>query len=261
MDIWDFITPEQIDELPEDNPRAAFADFVRIAQRSLSDATRDIDDDQDSGWRAILDARHGFMNVVIAAAKKYDVEPFASLEVPRVDDFNEGVHRQFRADLDHYLTQLVLDSGARNRQGSVFISQESKDTIRTYVFHLHEVIEKADMSERKRALLLRRLADFEAELSKKRVNLGALGLLAITLMSAPGGIAATGEVGAKLIGNIMRELGDAKAIEDENRRLPSEDPRAITGPRKAVELVSTNRRRTAKQVEALSQNLDDEIPF
>jgi hypothetical protein len=55
----------------------------------------------------------GFMNVVIAAGKKYEIEPFASLSVPRLNKFDSEIHRQFKADLDHYLTQLLLDNSSR----------------------------------------------------------------------------------------------------------------------------------------------------
>jgi len=110
MLIFDFITQEEIDDLPDDDPQAAFTTFVRIAQRRLGERTNQIDTDNSDGWAALSDARHGFMNVVVAAAKKYEIEPLSSLPIPRLDEFNENAHRQFRADLDHYLTQLLLDN-------------------------------------------------------------------------------------------------------------------------------------------------------
>jgi hypothetical protein len=39
MIIFDFITQEEIDDLPDDDPQAAFVRFVRIAQRRLRDRT------------------------------------------------------------------------------------------------------------------------------------------------------------------------------------------------------------------------------
>jgi hypothetical protein len=102
MIIFDFITQEEIDDLPDDDPHVAFVTFVRTAQRRLGERTAQIDTTDQDRWVEIEEARHGFMNVVVAAAKKYEIEPFASLSVPRLEKFDTQVHRQFKADLDHY---------------------------------------------------------------------------------------------------------------------------------------------------------------
>lgn len=104
MNIFDFLTQDEIDNLPDDDPEAAFTSFVRHAQRRLNERTEQLE--QENDWRLIEEARYGFMNVVIAAGKKFEIEPFATLEIPRLEKFSADVHRQFKADLDHYLTQL-----------------------------------------------------------------------------------------------------------------------------------------------------------
>src|ERR1700722_13945531 len=144
VNIFDFITQDEIDDLPDDDPQAAFTSFVRIAQQRLGERARVINAVDEAGWIELQDARHGFVNVVIAAAKKYEIEPFLSLSVPRLEDFNEKVHRQFRADLDHYLTQLVLDNSSRAKRDSVVILPDLKTTLRTYIYHLRETIDKAE---------------------------------------------------------------------------------------------------------------------
>jgi hypothetical protein len=195
------------------------------------------------------------MNVVIAAAKKYEIEPFASLSVPRLEKFDTQVHRQFKADLDHYLTQLLLDNSSRAKRDFVLVSPELKTTIRTYLHHLREAIDNSpDLSEVRRSILLRKLAEFEAELEKKRLSLLAVTVLTITLLSAPGGLGATADIATKLVSNILRAVGEAKLADDEARRLSSSaTPMAITGPRKDdSDLIKkpTNQR-----------DIDDDIPF
>ena len=81
MNIFDFITQDEIDDLPDNDPDAAFVSFVRIAQRRLGDRVKELDGVQD-GWRDINEAQQGFMNITVAAAKKFGIEPFASMEVP-----------------------------------------------------------------------------------------------------------------------------------------------------------------------------------
>ena len=195
------------------------------------------------------------MNVVVAAAKKYEIEPFASLSVPRLEKFNTDAHRQFKADLDHYLTQLLLDNSSRAKRDSVLVSPELKSTIRTYIHHLREVIDRAeDLSEARRNALLQKLAEFEAELEKKRLNLLAVTMIAIGILSAPGGLGASADMASKPVTNILRTVGDAKSADDEMRRLPSAaTPMAITGPRPEEEETFGGRKE--------SQSLDDEIPF
>lgn len=222
MNIFDFITQDEIDDLPDDDPQAAFVRFVRVAYRRLGERSAKIDAADQPGWEELSEARHGFMNVVVAAAKKYEIEPFATLSVPRLNAFGADDHRQFKADLDHYLTQLLLDNSSRSKRDSVLVSPKLKDTIRTYIFHLRQLIESAeDLDETKRQVLLRRLADFEVELDKKRLNLLAVTLLAITLAGAPGALWSSADAANKLLTNILRVVGEAKIADDAARLLPS----------------------------------------
>src|SRR5580704_6788677 len=101
MNIYDFITPAEIDDLPDNDPIVAFTTFERIACHRLADRTSGLDIKDENDWLLLEDARYCFMYVVIAATKKYEIAPIASLSVPRLDKFNADVHRQFRADLDH----------------------------------------------------------------------------------------------------------------------------------------------------------------
>jgi hypothetical protein len=253
LNIFDFITQDEIDDLPDDDPQAAFVRFVRIAQRRLGERTTQINAQDQPGWEELNEARLGFMNVVIAAAKKYEIEPFATLAVPRLNNFGSDEHRQFKADLDHYLTQLLLDNSSRSKRDSVLISPNLRDSIRTYIFHLRKLIESADdLDETKRQVLLRRLANFETELEKKRLNLVAVTVLAITLAGAPGALWSSADAANKLLTNILRVVGEAKLADDAARQLPSPaTPMAITGPR-PNEVVQGDFRQL---------DIDDDIPF
>lgn len=254
MMIFDFIAQDEIDELPSDDPQAAFVLFVRIAQRRLGERSSSLDTTNENDWTELTEARHGFMNVVIAAAKKFEIEPFASLPVPRLEDFGIQDHRQFRADLDHYLTQLLLDNSSRAKRDSVFVSPELKTAIRKYLNPLRGVIEKADdLDEAKRQVLLRRLSEFEAELEKKRLSLMAVMVLAVTILGAPGALSSSYDVTAKLLTNILRSVGEAKMADDALRQLPPrEAPMAITGPRPDEGAAFKRKARG---------DMDDEIPF
>lgn len=249
MNIFDFVTQEELDDLPDD-PNMAFTAFVRHAQRRLAEQTAKLSGDDRDSWEELQEARHGFMNVVVAASKRYQIEPFASLEMPRVGQFNADVHRQFKADLDHYMTQLLIDNSVRGKRETVFIDPKAKDRIRGHLHGLKTCVDNSNLPDSKKSILLKKLAEFEAELEKKRLNLLAVTMVTLDLLTLPGSIWASVEMVHKLTTNVLQVVGEAKAIEDETRRLaPIAPPVALSAPRK--EAPST----------AASSDLDDEIPF
>lgn len=256
MLIFDFITQAEIDELPDDDPQLAFARFVEISQRRLSEKIRDTENDE-AGWHIRNQAEHGFMNVVIAAAKRFEIDPLASIVVPRATKYDSDLYREFRSDLDHYLTQLLLGNSARAKRDSVLIPAELKRTIRTYVFHLRELVENdADLDESKRQKLLGHLADFEKALDNKRLNLLAVTVLAITLLGAPGALLASGEPAYRLLANILRVVGEAKIADDANRQLPSvAPPLVLTAPRPLKQSEGESGKHSS------FDEIDDDIPF
>jgi len=261
MQLHDFIKAGEIENLPDNDPHEAFAQFVRIAQARLSERIESLsgDDDQQRSWQLTNDARHGFMNIVVAAAKKFEVDPIASISMPRNQDYDENTFRQFQADLDFFVTQLVLENSARAKRDSVSVSPDLKTKINTYVHHLRETIEKSDLDEDKRRKLLDRLDAFEAELEKRRLSLLTVALVVIALASAPGGIWSTGEAAQKLVANILKVVGEAKNADDEARKrlTPAETPKAIAPPR-APEAPAT--KKPAARKTALN-DMDDDIPF
>lgn len=248
MNVFDFVTQDEIDDLSED-PHLAFMTFVRHAQRRLNEYTRELGSDQDD-WYLRNEAQYGFQNVVIAAAKRFGIEPFVSLSVPRIDDYNQRGsedYRQFKADLDHYMTQLIIDNSIRGRHESVILASELKDRIRTYIHGLKTAIDQSEFPESKRATLFKKLTEFEKELEKRRLNLLAVTKLLVSIMAVPGALWASYDIVSRLTGNILQAVGEAKAADDENRQLPpTEQPAALLPPRE-------------ERVRGAS--LDDEVPF
>lgn len=255
VSIFDFLTQDQIDDLPADDNDGAFLLLVRHAQKSLSDKTKGLDEEREEEWRQIQSLRHSFVNLIAAGARRYKIEPFASLEVPQFNRFNYDEYRLYRDDLDHYVAQLVLGASAKTQHNSVFVSDDARSTIRTYIHHLRETIDRADMSDSRREGLLRKLSEFEAELEKKRLSLIAVAAFSVGLLGAPAAIAESSEVIAKLVTQVIKVVGEAKSVEDEKRSVvPAERP-PILPPRPPQPAIMTPVR------ESFSVDLDDEIPF
>lgn len=236
-----------MDNLDED-PRVAFMELVNYAQRRLAEKVAQLDVEDQSQWNQREELRHGFMNVVVAAAKRFEIEPFVSMEVPRYERFNEADHRQFTADVDHYLTQIMLDNSFKSRKNSVEILPASKEKIRKYVNGLRDCLEKSNMAESKRNSLLNRLNSFEAELEKRRTNLSAVALVAFEILGIPGSVWASAEITQKLVGNVMQVVAEARAEEQQTKQITvGEVPKALSPPR--------------IEIKKKPRDLGDEIPF
>lgn len=250
MNVYDFISQEEMDELPEDH-RAAFATFVRIAQKNLTAHTKSFaNSDEQSSWDEIQEARYSYTNVVLAAARRLGIEPFVSMDVPRIDKYGYDDYRQFTADLDHYLTQVALDNSLRSRATSTVLPLTSKDRIRAHLHHLREAVNAANLTDAKKAQLHKRIDEFEVALDKSRFNLLAATLLTVEILAIPGALWGSSEVVSKLIGNINQVVAEAKAVDDEQRQLPATPaPYAIAPPR-----APEPKKRDTRE-------LDDEIPF
>lgn len=249
MSILNFLDQDQLDELDED-PATAFMQLVNHAQRSLHDQTKDLDEDEQREWRKIEELRLSFINAVLASAKRLEIEPFVSMDVPKRQSFDMRDYDQFKYDLEHYVTQLVLDNSIRARGDSVEILPKSKDSIRGYIHHLRECIENANMGEKKRQALLQKLAALEVELEKRRVNMLTVARVAFALWAVPGATWQSYDVANKLITNLMTHVAEAKEEEDQQKKLPTaQPPKALSPPRAAP----------ASPFER--DDLDDDIPF
>lgn len=253
MTILNFVTQDELDDLPED-PSVAFMTLVNHAQRRLAEQTKDLDPEERYQWEQRDELRHSFMNVVVAAAKRFEIEPFVSMQVPRLDGFQDKDHKQFKADLDHYVTQLMLDNSIRSKQDSVEVLPKSKDRIRSHIHALRQCLEKANMTSAKREALAKKLDAFEAELEKRRLSLLAVTRVALEILALPGGVWASAELAPKLINNIMQTVAEAKAAENETRAsLPSAPPKALSAPRVPEPVPAP--------AKGFADDLDDDVPF
>jgi hypothetical protein len=255
MNIFDFVAQEELDDLPEDD-HLAFAIFARHAQRRLAKATDEIDGSDDSGWRLIEEWRYDFMNVVLAAAKRFGIEPFATMQMPTTNNFGDSVHRQFKADLDFYMTQLAIDNTLRDRRDSVPLSQTAKERIRNYLHELKQCIDKADLSESRKEALLKKLADFESALDGRRLSLLAVTRITLEIMMIPGGLWASQQITTRLVNNVLQTVAEEKVVDDQKRQLPPvAPPQKLMPPREAV--LESKRPQPA----AFDTDLDDDVPF
>ncbi|MCG5237398.1 hypothetical protein [Xanthobacter oligotrophicus] len=251
MNFFDFITQDELDELPDD-PEAAFVLFASLAQGRLAERQRGLDLNDSSDWELLNEARHGFMNVVVAVGRRFGIEPFCSMEMPKIADFGTKEHQQFKADLDFYIAQIAVGNSMRGKRDSVNIPLSVKDRIRSYVAALKSEVEKAEIGDARRSALLDKLAKFERELEKNRLTLLELTRVIVAVAAVPGALWASTEITFKLVNNVIQAVGEAKATEDSERQLVSTEP---------MKALSPPRIKTETSVRRSPDALDDEIPF
>ena len=133
-----------------------------------------------------------------------------------------------------------------------------KDDIRGYIHGLKGAIDASDLSEGKKASLRSKLAAFEAELDKRRVNLMALTYLIVDLLGQPGAVWASYELVQALANKTITAVHDQKSIEDEERALALPAPiKQITDARIATPPPPPPRPVGPRE----SYDLNDDIPF
>jgi hypothetical protein len=255
MNIFDFLKQDEIEDAPED-PAMAFAYLVRLINVRLEERLHALSETEGDS-HSYDDAWIGFMSTVISLGKTYNIEPFSALEVPRYQHFGYGDFRQFKADLDHYLAQLVMGNALRMRRDSIKLSNEAKERIRTHLHHIKDHIDKTEMPDAKRSALLAKLAEFEAALEKDRLNLLKVGAWVLGILSVSANVLqlADSPTFQKLLSNVMVTVAEQKAADDENRKLPPTDAMPLMlPPRRNDDLGKPAR-------EEFSHDFNDEIPF
>lgn len=245
----EFIDEEEISALPDD-PRRAFVEFTKIVERRLQEqlALCRNDDDNELGD----EVRYSYQSIILAAARKFAIEPFAQTDLPRIDDFRYDRYKQFRADLQHYLMQIRLGLAEQDRGESIPLPDKSTESIRAHILALREAIDRdSNLTEATKARLHRRLSEFEDELKRKRIRLWAVARIVFEILAVPGAINESRAALQDFASFVMREIGEARVADNENRQIPYQEPLALLPPRQGE----------AKSQGSTRKDLEDEIPF
>jgi hypothetical protein len=248
-----------LDEFPLLEPETAFAMIVRRAFEHVSRNTPRNGDEQDS-WEAYHEAQHTAMNAIVAAAVRLDIKPIATMEVPTRTAFDQRDYANFKADLDHYIAQHLIDSGIRQRRDSVAVPPKVKDRLKGHLHAMRTQIDQADMPETKRAALRKKLKDFEEALERDKLPIFAVARIILEIMSLSANVLtfADSPTFARLTSNVMQEIARAKADDDASRQLPPAEPPRIALPPRAAPKIE---KRPSPLPPPRAGDLDDDIPF
>ena len=147
----------------------------------------------------------------------------------------------------HYITQIMLGLADNGRANSVPLRDDTRQSIQTYIYHLRQAILRANVAEGKKQDLLMKLEELETEIGRHRVRIAVVAGVVMSILSAPGELAGSYDAIARLTNSIMREIGQARDADQEQRHISFEQPVALIPPRPAKK--------------EQQDELDDEIPF
>lgn len=257
MHVYDFISPEELDEAPEE-PVAAFTYIVSIAQQRLQ-ARIDQRGTDDNAWSADRADMYSFRSFAIAAAKQYEIKEFSNLALlDTFDRSNDQYLHEFQRDINHWIAQHILGNARRAKSESIEFAPSLKDRLRAHVAALKQAIDDNDaLTAGRKSALHAKLREFEEALDGGRVPLWKLTkiLLGIMSVSANGLQLYDSPTVQRLVNNMWSTISEAKAADDEQRRIPSPEPLKILMPPRRT------REQSGKPRETFSADLDDEIPF
>ncbi len=251
MEYFDFFKPGDLDNLSDD-PQQAFIQFVEIADTRLTKRLEQLGDFDQSNWHLADRAQHGFVNVIIAAARNFEIEPFAIIEVPILSNYNNNEYLQFRSTLSHYITQIMLHAAKRDRSESIPILEAGRKSLYSYIAELREIIDSTQLPEWKRRRLHEAITKFEEELTRPRIRFGVAVHLFMTIAVATANIAENSDKIAQLATSIVRVLGEAKEADNERRNISAVPPAQLIPPRKPKPESPPHFERN---------EMDEEVPF
>jgi len=210
-----YLTDEDFDDLPDDDGEA-FAKLESISRSRLMACERDQNDNLP--FEEIM----GYMNEVAALAAQFDIPDITYERDPNsvfsaFGDFTRRV--EFRT------VQIRAQRARRDRRNSIAISGPGRERIQHYIERLKAEIEAANIPEKRKRALMEKVADFEAELAKKRFNLAQAMMVVALVAASANDLGGAFDGVSKIVQSISEAIGTEKLEDEERQRLlPPREP-------------------------------------
>lgn len=230
---------EDYDSAPDDDMRA-FLYLEEIARKRMYQV---YEEDQNNSRYYPL--RGEYMTRVAGLAAAFDIP---GIDFNPEANFDNEFYR-FIKDVDFQTTQISAGLARQKKRSSVSFEASEKAKIRRSLNQIKKCIEEAEISERRRQVLMARILEFETELDRTRSSFGVIATAALVILAAAADLKTVG-VDISASTKSLVELVAAKRLEaDQNT------PSQLPPPLKLIE--------PPKPVSAPTgyDDLDDDIPF
>jgi hypothetical protein len=242
------ISDDELLDLPED-PELAFVQCERKLREGLFRRLEETE-----SYNANSSYKLEYINHVVAVAKALELSIFDEYSIPSLGSDLHPFYEQFRHDVDHVTVQIRMRHARRVKNYSVALDPATKSKVRHHLQQIKEIVDRLEVSERKKEALYSKINALADEVDKDRTRFDTAMALITEVASVGGEAADRLEPVRKWIDSIARLLGRAKEAEDAAApRLPApKERKRIEPPRRVI---------PAKQNSKRIDDLDDEIPF
>lgn len=234
---------EGIDDLHDDD-EIAFVELTIRYQEEFERAFAELDDRADATRVYLV-----YLHKVLAAARTLNIDPFAGWDNPdrgsALDFFND-----FSLAFEQMKVALQIRHARTRKVYSVELDGATKQRIHFLIGKIRTVVEDADLEERKKNSLFKKLAAFAADVDKARTTFNNAMLMGLDIAHLAKKFGDAIKPATEFVNSITELLAEAKAQEPEQQQLPpAEERKKIEAPRKQIEGPK------------FSRDMDDDIPF
>jgi hypothetical protein len=161
------------DNLPED-PQQAFLVIERAIRQTLYDRLRPLSHNDRPNVEYF-----DYMNHVRAAAEELGLSFLDDFGSTAYTNISEELFRNFIGEVDTYITRTRIAIGRRNKGYSVAFDTVSKRKIAHLLGQIREIVDTAELDDRKKEALYARIVALQTEVDRSRTRFEAFGAYVI----------------------------------------------------------------------------------
>lgn len=197
------ISDESLEYLAE-SPSEAFVQLERISRDQMIRAIGTMPDGSVGSTQRLK-----YITDVVASARALEIEELSGLRPPSPRTFSASDFDDFLQAVDLYVTQARILNARQARRSTIALDVSRRERIEHYVQRLRDRVEHSDLDEVKRRRLNERLDEFERELGRRSVNVGAALVIIAAVVALVSDAKDLAPDAARLVEGIYTSLGSA----------------------------------------------------
>ncbi|HEX8654874.1 MAG TPA: hypothetical protein VF693_06605 [Allosphingosinicella sp.] len=223
MVTYDFIPEELYEHLPEDRTEQFWMLFEAATLR-FNEVSASMSGDP------LHLSKIRYMSQIDVIAHELGI---GSLPVPTGPPVTDNEWNSFQSALTAIRTRFRLRKARISGEFSVFLGRATKFRIEQEIERLRDLITKANLPDKKKKALYKKLDELLGELHRQRLSFAKLASIAAAIAGVLGGSStalANGPEAIEMIGRILQWVGEEKAAEDEEQLALAAPPKALPPP-------------------------------